>query len=326
MTENRINVDGPLWDQSTFLGRLKHFAWMTDFRTVVVRESKLHEAKDLVDKYRIGLQTPGVTKEEVIYAKKLYDSSFHPDSGELQNVFGRMSFQVPGGMSITGAMITFYRTNTAVIFWQWVNQSFNALVNYTNRNAESDIDAKRIAIAYTSATTSAVVTALGLKAILAKSAGSLMQRFVPFAAVAAANMVNIPLMRQSELIDGIVVSDENGNKITQSRYAAVKGISQVVLSRIFMATPTMLGIPVVMEYLERYPVIKRMTWTHAPIQVFLCGVVLCASVPIGCALFPQRSCITVDKLRIMDKDKYDELVGKFGDSQLPERLYFNKGL
>lgn len=57
--------------------------------------------------------------------------------------------------------------------------------------------------------------------------------------MAAANCVNIPLMRQGELINGIALTDENGCKITESRLAAVKGISQVVFSRIFMAVPGM---------------------------------------------------------------------------------------
>lgn len=107
-----------------------------------------------------------------------------------------------------------------MVFWQWVNQSFNALVNYTNRNAKSEVSSTQLGVAYISATTSALVTALGLKSFLEKRAGSLLQRYVPFAAVAAANCVNIPLMRQSELINGIAVYDENGNAVTESRVIA----------------------------------------------------------------------------------------------------------
>ena len=58
-----------------------------------------------------------------------------------------------------------------------------------------------IATSYVAATSGALVTALGLNAMV-KHAPPLIGRFVPFCAVAAANCVNIPLMRQLELKNG----------------------------------------------------------------------------------------------------------------------------
>jgi sideroflexin-2 len=123
----------------------------------------------------LGKEPPGTTQEQIKYAKKLFESAFHPDSGEKQNVFGRMSFQVPGGMAITGAMLQFYKTAPAVIFWQWVNQSFNACVNYTNRNANSPVTTTQLGISYVSATSAALITALGYKTFLQKRASPFFQ-------------------------------------------------------------------------------------------------------------------------------------------------------
>ncbi|KAL0616428.1 Sideroflexin-2, partial [Plecturocebus cupreus] len=190
-----FNIDVPRWDQRTFLGRVKHFLNITDPRTVFVSERELDWAKVMVEKSRMGVVPPGTQVEQLLYAKKLYDSAFHPDTGEKMNIIGRMSFQLPGGMIITGFMLQFYRTTPAVIFWQWVNQSFNALVNYTNRNAASPTSVRQMALSYFTATTTAVATAVGMN-MLTKRAPPLVGRWVPFAAVAAANCVNIPMMRQ----------------------------------------------------------------------------------------------------------------------------------
>ncbi|CAJ0934130.1 unnamed protein product [Ranitomeya imitator] len=346
-----INIKEPRWDQSTFVGRAKHFFTVTDPRNILLSNEQLEHARQIVHDYRNGFVQPGVTEDELWRAKYVYDSAFHPDTGEKMILIGRMSAQVPMNMTITGCMMTFYSvkpergsqtsieslppfppvspklgsgagkswTTPAVIFWQWINQSFNAIVNYTNRSGDAPITGSQLGTAYVSATTGAVATALGLNA-LTKHVSPLIGRFVPFAAVAAANCINIPLMRQRELKYGIPVTDENGNRIGESANAAKQAITQVVVSRILMAAPGMAIPPFIMNSLEKKAFLKRFPWMSAPIQVGLVGFCLVFATPLCCALFPQNSSMSVSRLEPGLQAQIKE------NSPGLERVYFNKGL
>uniref|UniRef100_A0AAY5K5S6 Sidoreflexin n=1 Tax=Esox lucius TaxID=8010 RepID=A0AAY5K5S6_ESOLU len=316
-----INIKEPRWDQSTFTGRAQHFFFVTDPRNILKSSETLEEARVTVENYRLGVVKPGLTEDELWRAKYIYDSAFHPDTGEKMVVVGRMSAQVPMNMTITGCMLTFYRTTPAVVFWQWVNQSFNAVVNYTNRSGDAALTTNQLAAAYVSATTGAVVTALGLKS-LAKRLPAVMSRFVPFFAVAAANCINIPFMRQRELKYGIPVTDENGNRLGESVNAAKSGIVQVVVSRIGMAVPAMAIPPVIMNALEKKAFMKlgMNLLVHSLNKTFCSPFSLVFATPLCCALFPQKSSMSVSSLEPDLQERIQQ------NSPHTTTVFFNKGL
>uniref|UniRef100_A0A2P2I4I6 Sidoreflexin n=1 Tax=Hirondellea gigas TaxID=1518452 RepID=A0A2P2I4I6_9CRUS len=317
----------PLHNMSSFNGRFMHFAAISDWRLCVASAQELEQARALLQKHRNNVPSSSSTDSDALELRKasaLYQSAYHPDTGDLQNFVGRMSFQVPGGMLLTGAMLAFYRSTPAVVFWQWANQSFNALVNYTNRNAASDLTGAQLGMAYTTATTAALATALGLKKLLSGAKRfAVLQRFVPFMAVAAANVVNIPLMRQNEVVVGVRLLDDQGQHAGNSKSAAVKGISQVVSSRIVMAAPGMLLLPLIMQQVE------RLRWYRSPmnlpLQTLMCGASLTLMVPLACALYDQKCSVNVAQLEASEPELYSALQQKYGD-QLPSTLSFNKGL
>ncbi|KAJ6223898.1 hypothetical protein RDWZM_002443 [Blomia tropicalis] len=314
-----IDIDKPRWDQSTYMGRAKHFFATTNPLNLLCSNKDLEEAKMVLAKYRKGDLVEGLTEDRLWRYKSIYDSAFHPDTNEKMILIGRMSAQVPMNMAITGCMLTYYKTTPQTIFWQWFNQSFNAVVNYTNRSGDSPIPVSQLVKSYCFATSGALATAITLNSLV-KKFPPLIGRFVPLSAVAAANCVNIPMMRSSELTDGIAIFDENGEKIGNSKKMAKVAISQVVFSRILMATPGMAIPPLLMDYLERRGVLKRMPWISAPAQVLLCGFFLTFATPLCCAVFPQIKSVPIDQLE-------DEIKEHVARTKNPSKIaYYNKGL
>jgi len=314
-----IDLSKPKWDQGTYIGRAKHFFTVTNPMNLLLSAKDLDDARDLVIKHSNGELCDGVTEEELWEAKYRYDSAFHPDTKEKMTLVGRMSAQVPVNMAITGSMLTFYKTMPAVIFWQWVNQSFNAVVNYTNRSGDTPISTEKLMKSYACATTGAVTTALTLN-VVAKRLPPLFGRFVPFVAVAAANCINIPLMRSNELENGITITKENGEVVGSSEKAAKSAITQVVFSRIGMAVPGMMIPPLIMNKLANGQLLKKRPWLNAPIQVGLVGFCLAFATPLCCALFPQQSSMKVSSL----EESVQSHIKKI-DSSI-DTVYFNKGL
>jgi len=318
MNNNVVDLSSPKFDQSSYLGRAKHFFAATNPLNLFTTPSSLEAAKVLVDRHKSGENT-GATVEQLWNAKYLMDSAYHPDTGEKMILIGRMSAQVPCNMAVTGCMMTFYKSRPEVIFWQWFNQSFNALVNYTNRSGDAPISKTTLVTSYLCATTGALGSALGLNSLVSK-APPVIGRFVPFVACSVANCINLPMMRQQELLEGVPLQTADGKKTGESSVtAAKKGIGMVAFSRIAMASPGMILVPMFMDQLEKKGVLAKYPRINAPTQILLCGAFLTFATPLCCAIFPQLTSIHVDSLE-------PEVSARLKNQGHHDYLYFNKGL
>ena len=50
-----FSLTAPRFDQSTYLGRIRHFQEITDFRTLLTSDEELQSALDLLDKFKTGV-------------------------------------------------------------------------------------------------------------------------------------------------------------------------------------------------------------------------------------------------------------------------------
>ncbi|XP_022055087.1 sideroflexin-5b isoform X2 [Acanthochromis polyacanthus] len=245
------------YDQSSFLGRLRHFVDIIDPSTLFVSEIRLKECIKLLDDYKHGMLPPGVSDVQLWEAQKIK---------------------------------------------QWLNQSHNACVNYANRNATKPTPTSKFLQGYVGAVTSAVSIAVGLNVLIQKAnklspaTRMIIQRLVPFPAVASANICNVGLMRHNELSEGIDVLDNNGNVVGSSKIAARHAIMETAFTRVVLPMPIFVLPPIIMSYLERLRFLQSNRRLLLPIHSFVCLVTFGLSLPVAISLFPQMSQIEVSRL------------------------------
>ncbi|KAI9143280.1 Tricarboxylate/iron carrier [Paraphysoderma sedebokerense] len=327
---NFPDLSKPRYDQSTYLGRFRHFVEVTDPRTLFASESDLEKSKTLIENYKKGVIDPNVSIEEYWKAKKLYSATFHPDTGERVFLPFRMSAFVPTNLLVIAGMLQPNPSTASLIFWQWTNQSINVAINWANANKTTSMSVSETATAYAVAVGASCSVALGLSRMAEKNMfPRALGRFIPFAAVAIAGTANVFLMRQKELrlvqnelipSLGITITDKDGKDLGKSKTAGVQAVSQVAISRIATSFPCLTIPPLVLSRFERMSYFKARPRLLMPLNFGLIAGSLMTALPCAIALFPQNAEVDAKSL----EPKFHNLRDKNGN--LIEKVYYNKGL
>ena len=184
-------LGGDKYDQSDFGGRLQKIQEIIDFRTVLTTDEDLAAAQARLAEFKkLGKLPAGVSDADMWESQRVVDAIIHGPTGEKMMIAGRMSMFVPMNLIPTSGMIM-ARSTPAILFWQWMNQTYNVVNNYTCR-AGPEVAYGPLAQSYALAVTASCSIAIGAKKMLATFPR--LQAFgllVPYFAVISAGTCNV---------------------------------------------------------------------------------------------------------------------------------------
>ena len=286
-----FNIDGHRYDQASYVGRLKHFASIIDPRLLMIGEKELTDCRSILDTYRADPQASRVryTNEELWNAKRRLDSAVTPAPGEVIHPIARMCAFIPSSVPITLGMLTMTST-PAVLGLQWINQSYNAIFNYSHRS-EPSRDKSKILQAYALATGTSCGLALGLNKIASNIRPPWL---ISTVAVMAAGSANVAFTRSNELENGISVYNEKGEVIGTSKAAGKYAVGYTILSRsVLLPIPLMVVPGFLSQIISRRFMGGR---TSRLVDIACIVAAQAVALPACVAAFPQTLSLRRDQL------------------------------
>ncbi|KJE93917.1 sideroflexin-5, variant [Capsaspora owczarzaki ATCC 30864] len=318
------------YDQSAFSGRVRHFFDLVDPMLLLTSDAKLKESVDLLAAFKAGKINPGqpgqVTDAQMWEARRIKEAILHPDTNEPIPAVFRMSAFVPANVPIIAGMLMSPPTVLNTVMWQWINQTFNAGFNYSNRNANAPQSTAEIATAYGAASAISVGTAVGLGELVKRATNlppavrGVVRTVVPFVAVASAGVANMYLMRRGEAETGIDVRDSEGNLVGRSQEAGKICLKQVAVTRVLLPVPILILPPVIMSGLNRTAFLKSNPRVRMAVEVGVIAGAIWGALPLAIATFPQVMPVETSKL----ETRFHQMRTPKGDPITT--LYYNKGV
>lgn len=319
-----VPIPSSRYDLSTYWGRVRHCAEISDPTMLLNTKKDVEHAKRLIWDYANGV-IPSMTPE-LWKAKRILDSQLHPDTGEQVFLPFRMSSCVLSNLVVTAGMLTPGLGTAGTLFWQVANQSLNVAINTANANKSHPLTTTQIMTNYALAVTASCSVALGLNAMVPRlkvqpATRMVLGRLIPFAAVVSAGVVNVYLMRSEEIKKGISVFDNDGNDLGNSRTAAKYAVGETAASRVINATPIMVIPPLILVKLQKSRFLKNKPKSfEIATNIGLIFATSLAVLPFALAIFPQRRELPVNKL----EEKFQNLSDKSGKPITS--LQFNRGI
>jgi tricarboxylate carrier len=313
------------YSQETFGGRFARMLLACDPKLLMYSEAEVSDCQAFVQDYK---SQPQEMDRALWEAKRIYESAIHPDTGDIIPRPFRMSGYVPCNGPVCVAIVASQST-MPLLFWAWVNQSQNALVNFYNRNASSPMTNKTLLISYGAAVGSALVVAFGLATGIQRryspeKAKALLQ-WVAFPSAIVASSLNCYIVRSPELVTGIPLMNNRGEVVANgegSMEAARRGVNSTTISRAILQAPVYFLPPVLMA---SSGILKKMVAKNPTMAVPLTTYLLLVSFGIGLpatvAIFPQ-----ISELSVNDAEPKFQHLRDPQTNQPYETFYYNKGL
>lgn len=318
-------ISGERFDQSTFAGRYCKMLLACDPRLLLYSKEEVRKYRSLAYDEWTQSQYDDRTLWE---AKRIADSALHPTTQEWVPRPFRMSGYLPANGPICVAMIASTAT-LPLLFWSWMNQSQNAMINYFNgprseqdENANSDAFSLPLIKSYGIAVASALTVAFGLATYVeghyAGEEAAELLRFISFPSAVIASSLNCYIVRRPEISVGVPLLNDKMEVVLPgqtSKMAAAKGVYSTTASRAVLQMPTYFIPPLILDtvaplkqFMADYPTFI------VPITTFLLLVSFGIGLPAAVGIFPQISCIKADEV----EEQFQELGY--------DEFYYNKGL